>query len=289
MGSAESNLASNLVRTAASMPERPAIKMGGQDISYAQLHGMAAKLAGSLRASGVEPGDRVALILPNVPAFPVVFFATLLAGGVVVPMNPLLKARRGRVLPQRLRRQDRLRLARLRRRGHQGRRELGHDDRRVRPRAGRGRARRTASPIAEPIERDDDDTAVSSTPPARPASPRAPSSPTTTSTSTPMRSAEAIQELARGRRSWAACRSSTSSASICGLNAAVRVGASPRADPPLRRRPKALEVIGREKVTVIRGRADDVRRDAQPPGRGRRSTSPACAPASPAARRCRSR
>ena len=92
MGSAESNLSSNLVRTAASMPERPAIKIGGQDISYQQLHCMAAKLAGSLRASGIEPGDRVALILPNVPAFPVAFFATLLAGGSVVPMNPLLKS-----------------------------------------------------------------------------------------------------------------------------------------------------------------------------------------------------
>ena len=53
---------------------------------------MAAKVAGSLRANGVEPGDRVAIILPNVPAFPVVFFGILLAGGIVVPMNPLLKA-----------------------------------------------------------------------------------------------------------------------------------------------------------------------------------------------------
>ena len=92
MGSAESNLASNLVRTATSMPDRPALKVNGQDITYQQLHGLAAKLAGSLRAHGIEPGDRVALILPNVPAFPVAFYATLLAGGVVVPMNPLLKA-----------------------------------------------------------------------------------------------------------------------------------------------------------------------------------------------------
>lgn len=40
---------------------------------------------GDLRASGIEPGDRVALILPNVPAFPVAFFATLYAGDTVVP------------------------------------------------------------------------------------------------------------------------------------------------------------------------------------------------------------
>jgi long-chain acyl-CoA synthetase len=53
---------------------------------------MAGQVAGRLRAAGVEPGDRVAVILPNVPAFPVVFYGALLAGAVVVPMNPLLKA-----------------------------------------------------------------------------------------------------------------------------------------------------------------------------------------------------
>lgn len=86
------NLATNLVTTATKQPDQPAIKFRGNDLSYAQLHGMAAKVAGSLRASGVEPGDRVAIILPNVPAFPVVFFGSLLAGAIVVPMNPLLKA-----------------------------------------------------------------------------------------------------------------------------------------------------------------------------------------------------
>ncbi len=53
---------------------------------------MAAKVAGTLRENGIEPGDRVAVILPNVPAFPVVYWGILLAGGIVVPMNPLLKA-----------------------------------------------------------------------------------------------------------------------------------------------------------------------------------------------------
>ena len=86
------NLATNLVTTAQERPDQAAIKFMGNDISYAQIHGMAAKVAGSLRAAGVEPGDRVAIILPNVPAFPVVFFGSLLAGAIVVPMNPLLKA-----------------------------------------------------------------------------------------------------------------------------------------------------------------------------------------------------
>ncbi|WP_270886637.1 long-chain-fatty-acid--CoA ligase [Pedococcus sp. 5OH_020] len=86
------NLATNLVETARRSPESPAIKFRGSDLSYGQLHALAARVAGDLRASGVEPGDRVAIILPNVPAFPVVFFGSLLAGAIVVPMNPLLKA-----------------------------------------------------------------------------------------------------------------------------------------------------------------------------------------------------
>ncbi|MGA8978528.1 MAG: long-chain fatty acid--CoA ligase [Pedococcus sp.] len=86
------NLATNLVSTARKAPDQAAIKFRGNDLSYAQLHAMAARVAGSLRAAGVEPGDRVAIILPNVPAFPVVFFGSLLAGAVVVPMNPLLKS-----------------------------------------------------------------------------------------------------------------------------------------------------------------------------------------------------
>ena len=86
------NLATNLTTTAAKYPEQAALRVNGQGITYAQLHGMAAKVAGALRANGIQPGDRVAIILPNVPAFPVVYWGILLAGGIVVPMNPLLKA-----------------------------------------------------------------------------------------------------------------------------------------------------------------------------------------------------
>jgi long-chain acyl-CoA synthetase len=86
------NLATDLVATAQQSPERPAVKFAGNDISYGQVHAMAARVAGQLRQAGIEPGDRVAVILPNVPAFPVVYYGILLAGGIVVPMNPLLKA-----------------------------------------------------------------------------------------------------------------------------------------------------------------------------------------------------
>src|SRR5580765_1395870 len=86
------NLATNLTETARRLPEQAAIRVDGNSVSYAQLHAMAARVAGQLKAAGIEPGDRVAVILPNVPAFPAVYFGILLAGGIVVPMNPLLKS-----------------------------------------------------------------------------------------------------------------------------------------------------------------------------------------------------
>src|SRR5262249_27180846 len=51
------------------------------------------RVAGLLAARGIRPGDRVAIMLPNVPEFAALYFGVLRAGGVVVPMNPLLKAR----------------------------------------------------------------------------------------------------------------------------------------------------------------------------------------------------
>src|SRR4029079_18176444 len=46
-----------------------------------------------LKAKGLEEGDRVGLMMPNVPYFPVIYYGILRAGGVVVPMNVLLKKR----------------------------------------------------------------------------------------------------------------------------------------------------------------------------------------------------
>ncbi|MCU1536867.1 MAG: hypothetical protein JWP82_1218 [Humibacillus sp.] len=86
------NLATNLVATATRIPDKVGIKLDQVEVTWSQLHAAAAKVAGQLRAAGLEAGDRVSLILPNVPAYPVAFYGTLLAGGVVVPMNPLLKA-----------------------------------------------------------------------------------------------------------------------------------------------------------------------------------------------------
>ncbi len=87
------NLSSMLERAADDHPDRPAIRMDDLVLSYAQLRDAAARAATLLISLGVEPGDRVGLMLPNVPAFPVAFYGALAAGAVVVPMNPLLKSR----------------------------------------------------------------------------------------------------------------------------------------------------------------------------------------------------
>jgi long-chain acyl-CoA synthetase len=87
------NLADLLTDTAVRSPERTAVKLDERELSYAELDQASARVAGLLRAKGVHAGDRVGLMLPNVPYFAVVYYGILRAGGVVVPMNVLLKAR----------------------------------------------------------------------------------------------------------------------------------------------------------------------------------------------------
>ncbi|WP_353946648.1 long-chain fatty acid--CoA ligase [Streptomyces sp. HUAS MG91] len=81
-----------LARSARSHPDRTAVREGDTALTYARLDDLTARFAARLRARGLRVGDRVAVALPNVVHFPVVYYGTLRAGGVVVPMNPLLKA-----------------------------------------------------------------------------------------------------------------------------------------------------------------------------------------------------
>jgi len=87
------NLADNLRVTAQAHPDRVAVKLDEHETTYAGLAGAAARVAGWLREMGVQPGDRVGVLLPNLPSMPTVYYGILWAGAVVVPMNPLFKAR----------------------------------------------------------------------------------------------------------------------------------------------------------------------------------------------------
>jgi len=87
------NLASNLAETARAHTERAAVRVGDAAMTYRELDEASARVAGLLRGHGFKPGDRAGIMLPNVTEFPVVYYGVLRAGGVVVPMNPLLKSR----------------------------------------------------------------------------------------------------------------------------------------------------------------------------------------------------
>ena len=87
------NLASILTESAEKFPDAPAIRLGEDELTYGALDDASARLATLLAAKGMKRGDRVGVMLPNVPQFPVAYYGVLRAGGVVVPMNVLLKRR----------------------------------------------------------------------------------------------------------------------------------------------------------------------------------------------------
>jgi len=88
-----SNLSLNLVATARDYPDRPALRCDELEVTFSQFDAAAARVATFLEREGIEPGDRVGLMLPNTPAFAVAFYGILRSGAVAVPINPLLKGR----------------------------------------------------------------------------------------------------------------------------------------------------------------------------------------------------
>ena len=87
------NLASLVTASAARGAAAPAVRLGGQALSYGELDDGSARVATLLREHGLQRGDRVGVMLPNVPEFPLAYYGVLRAGGIVVPMNVLLKRR----------------------------------------------------------------------------------------------------------------------------------------------------------------------------------------------------
>lgn len=87
------NLASLVEHPAQLTPDRVAMTFRDMHMTFGELDGRASQVAAGLRALGVGPGDHIALSCPNIPWFPVAYFGILKAGGVVVPLNVLLKPR----------------------------------------------------------------------------------------------------------------------------------------------------------------------------------------------------
>ena len=81
-----------LERAADVFANKTAIAYGDRRVSYSEFGAEATQLAHALRASGVQPGDRVAYLCPNIPEMLVANFGVPLAGAVLVPINTRLSA-----------------------------------------------------------------------------------------------------------------------------------------------------------------------------------------------------
>ena len=86
-------LSGNLVASKNRRPDRLALRCGDLRFTFTEFDSAAARVATLLDKAGIEPGDRVGVMLPSTPAFAIAFYGIMCRGAVAVPMNPLLKAR----------------------------------------------------------------------------------------------------------------------------------------------------------------------------------------------------
>ena len=244
------NLASVLVESARNHPDRPALRLDDAEVSYKMLDEGTARVAALLKQKGVEPGDRVGIMLPNVPYFALVYYGILRAGGVVVPMNVLLK---GREVSFYLRDPEAKVLFAWHQFGDaakEGAEQEGAELVLVEP----GEFEKLLTdiePDAEVVERADDDDAVILYTSGTTGTPKG----AELTHSNLLSNVEIATELAQTDETdivLGALPLFHSFGQTCGLNAAIKVGAVldliPRFDPG-----KALEVIQRDKVTVFQG------------------------------------
>ncbi len=245
------NLAHHLTTTAKEHGERPAVRLDDLVLTYDELLDGARRVTALLKANGVGPGDRVGLVLPNVPPFPVLFFGALAAGAVVVPMNPLLKAREVQYYLEDSGASLVFAWEAMADEAGKAAKEVGID---CIPVEADGFLELLAEhePIDDVAEREDDDTVVLLYTSGTTGQPKGAELTHANLSTNAKVSAETLVELSpedvvMGCLPLFHCFGLT-----CGLNASVSVGACltliPRFDAE-----KALEVIGRDKVTVFEG------------------------------------
>ncbi len=88
----DENIARALLHAEQRDPDEPALRSGTEVITHGELDAAILAASALLASHGVAPGDRVGLIVPNVPQFAVLYYAVLAAGAVAVPISPLLSA-----------------------------------------------------------------------------------------------------------------------------------------------------------------------------------------------------
>ncbi len=82
-----------VAETARERPDHPAFLFKGAAVSYARFQQESDAFAAALADLGVQPGDRVALLIPNSPQFFIAQFGAWKAGAIVTPLNPLYTQR----------------------------------------------------------------------------------------------------------------------------------------------------------------------------------------------------
>ncbi len=85
------DLVQSIETWAARHPDSAALHFGNEILSYGDLNRKANRVANGLHGLGVEKGDRVAIMLPNIPEFVFSFVGALKLGAVAVPFNTLYK------------------------------------------------------------------------------------------------------------------------------------------------------------------------------------------------------
>jgi len=92
-GATTLNLASIIEHHARLAPDKEAIVTKDERISYGRLNALSNRVANALVAMNVGHGDKVALCCPNLPFFPIVYYAIMKVGAAVVPLSVLFKPR----------------------------------------------------------------------------------------------------------------------------------------------------------------------------------------------------
>lgn len=86
-------LAELIVRSTQEFAEKPAFISFGKTLTFREIGAAASAIAGYLQAQGFKKGDRIAIMMPNVMAYPAVMFGCLIGGYTVVNVNPLYTVR----------------------------------------------------------------------------------------------------------------------------------------------------------------------------------------------------
>ncbi|MFL6375256.1 MAG: long-chain-fatty-acid--CoA ligase [Pyrinomonadaceae bacterium] len=92
-GATTLNLASIVTHHARLTPDNEAIVWDDVRMTFGELDRLSNQVANALARLGIGHGDKVALSCPNLPDFPVVYYAIMKVGAVVVPLNVLFKPR----------------------------------------------------------------------------------------------------------------------------------------------------------------------------------------------------